>query len=180
MADRSFKTFFALSIAIFLIGGAVGGVLTFQTAESPPEEADARVAIGLLEERPTISGLLVTNLSALLLTLVFPFTLVVLLFNGFQLGHMLGVGILVDHLVLMVALTIPHAIFEMIAMWITGTIGFQIVANIVRYVQGHQDVIVPRETVYRMSRRTLLAILLVFVGALVEVYLTPEIVKLLV
>lgn len=175
VVDRTTAAFFVLSILVFAVSGSVGVLLTLEApADSFAGQSD-RDALDSIQSTPALSTLLVNNLAVIGLLAVFPFCLVVLMLNGFNIGNIVGAGVRGENLDVALALVAPHGVFEFTAMFLAGAVGLRLPYEFVQYLRGRKEHILRTDDLVRLGQLMGLAILLIVVAAVIEAYLTLEI-----
>jgi len=133
-------------------------------------------------KHPTIFFFIKNNLSAtfflFLGSVVFSIpTVVQLIFLGVRFG--IGSSYILKNTSVKIneilALTLPHGIFEILAMIIAGAAGFKIPYEIIRYLAGKKETILTREDIKEYLTLALISIILIVIAAFVEAYITPRI-----
>ena len=80
---------------------------------------------------------------------------------------------------LILALTIPHGIFEIPAIIISAIAGFKIPYEITLYLLDKKEKPITEDNIKEFLKLALISIILIIIAAFVEVYITPEVAKLL-
>ncbi|ADG13972.1 protein of unknown function DUF95 transmembrane [Methanocaldococcus infernus ME] len=130
-------------------------------------------------------SILTNNLKVILLMLAGAITFglstfINLLFNGFNVGVLIGSTFLTNEpLKLITALILPHGIFEIPAMLIAAIAGFKIPYEITLYLLDRKEKPITEEDIKEFLKLALISIILIIIAAFVEVYITPEVAKLL-
>ncbi|ADG13969.1 protein of unknown function DUF95 transmembrane [Methanocaldococcus infernus ME] len=107
-------------------------------------------------------------------------TFINLIFNGFNLGLLVSNAYnsgMPTKLIL--ALILPHGIFEIPAMLIAAIAGFKIPYEITLYLLDKKEKPITEEDIKEFLKLALISIILIIIAAFVEVYITPEVAKLL-
>ncbi len=103
-------------------------------------------------------------------------TFINLTFNGFSFGMLISnaynSGMPIK---LILALTLPHGIFEIPAMLISGVAGFKIPYEVIQYLRDKKEKPITEEDIKEFLKLALISIILITIAAFVEVYITPEI-----
>ena len=73
------------------------------------------------------------------------------------------------------ALILPHGIFEIPAIIIAGAAGFKIPYEIVRYLAGKKEQPLTKEDIKEYLTLAVISIILIIIAAFVEAYITPKI-----
>ncbi|AEF96608.1 stage II sporulation protein M [Methanotorris igneus] len=125
--------------------------------------------------------ILLTNLKVILLMLAGAITFglstfINLIFNGFNVGILVGSTFLTDEpLKLITALILPHGIFEIPAMLISATAGFKIPYEVILYLLDKKEKPITEEDIKEFLKLAGISIILIIIAAFVEVYITPKI-----
>ncbi|WP_394697692.1 stage II sporulation protein M [uncultured Methanomethylovorans sp.] len=77
------------------------------------------------------------------------------------------------------ALIIPHAIFELPAIWIAGAAGFKIPCELIRYITNKKEYFLNRNEIKDFLLLTGTAFALVIIAAFIEVNVTQKIAEIL-
>jgi uncharacterized membrane protein SpoIIM required for sporulation len=103
-------------------------------------------------------------------------TFINLIFNGFSFGMLISnaynSGMSTK---LILALTIPHGIFEIPAMLISAVAGFKIPYEVIQYLRDKKEKPITEEDIKEFLKLAGISIVLIVIAAFVEVYITPEI-----
>lgn len=106
-------------------------------------------------------------------------TAAIMVFNGVLLGNIayaigqeMGFG-------LILALLVPHGIFELPALFVAAGVGFRLVHRFVQRIFGRRDAFVTKPYLYRTGLLVLLGYLALLLAAVIEAYVTVEIAELL-
>lgn len=134
-----------------------------------------------INETPDTLFIMKNNLYAVLVLISGSFllginTFITLVFNGFSFGAltcaMVTSGAPFSTLLL---LTLPHAIFELSAIWIAGAAGFKIPYELVRYFTDKKDYILSSGEVMEFLMLSGIAIILIIIAAFIEANITLRI-----
>lgn len=99
-------------------------------------------------------------------------TAVLMLFNGFIVGHLgAAVGQAIGFDFILVAL-LPHGVFELPALFIASGVGFRLIHRLAQRVLGRRESFVTRAYLYRTGVLVLFGWLLLVLAAFVEAYIT--------
>ncbi|CAB3288034.1 conserved membrane protein of unknown function [Methanocaldococcus lauensis] len=103
-------------------------------------------------------------------------TFINLIFNGFNLGLLISnaynSGMPIK---LILALILPHGIFEIPAMLISALAGFKIPYEITLYLLDKKEKPITEEDIKEFLKLALISIILIIIAAFVEVYITPKV-----
>ncbi|WP_207586401.1 stage II sporulation protein M [Halomontanus rarus] len=106
-------------------------------------------------------------------------TAAIMLFNGVLLGNIayaigqeMGFG-------LILALLVPHGIFELPALFVAAGVGFRLVHRFAQRIFGRRDAFVTKPYLYRTGLFVLLGYLMLLLAAVIEAYVTIEVAELL-
>jgi len=100
-----------------------------------------------------------------------------LFFNGIYFGSVCSYYLWFDNynIIVILILTLPHGIFEILAIIIAGAAGFKIPYEIIRYLAGKKETILTKEDIKEYLTLALISIILIVIAAFVEAYITPKI-----
>lgn len=157
------------STLLFLSGGVLGCYFGFQQdVQQQSDELDI--------ESPEVEFLLKNNLKVMGAHLLFPYTIQLLIKNGFTLGFMVGAalngGLSIVGVLAMVA---PHGVLEFPGLLIAGTAGLKPLHELVRYLRGRKDHVFGRQETVQFIRLVIVASLLIVVAAFVEANVTASV-----
>lgn len=175
--DRVTVSLLLVSVLLFVVSVATGAYLTAESGVGDTERVDDGKTVESIQTTPRVNSLLVNNLTAIALLTVFPFCLVVLLLNGFNIGRIVGVGLRTDQLDTVVALVGPHGVFEFSAMFVAGAVGLRLPYELIQYLRGRKDDILDRADLFGLLRLLGVAVGLTVVAAVVEAHLTLDIAR---
>ncbi len=103
-------------------------------------------------------------------------TFINLVLNGFTFGIAIsGVIQTAAPLTTILLIIIPHAIFELPAIWIAGAAGFKIPYELIQYFRGKKDYILNREELTDFLLLSAIALVLIITAAIVEGEVTMRI-----
>ncbi len=128
-----------------------------------------------------LSLILINNLKVIFLMLAGSITFglstfINLIFNGFSFGMLISnaynSGMPIK---LILALTIPHGIFEIPAMLISAVAGFKIPYEVIQYLRDKKEKPLTEEDIKEFLKLAVISIILIIIAAFVEVYITPKI-----
>lgn len=99
-----------------------------------------------------------------------------LVLNGFTFGIAIADAVNVSSpLTTILLIIMPHAIFELPAIWIAGAAGFKIPYELVRYFTEKKDYILNRQEVIDFLMLTGCAVALIVIAAIIEANVTKRI-----
>lgn len=92
-----------------------------------------------------------------------------LTYNGVLLGLVIG-GLWRSQIPLSrtLLLILPHGIFEIPAIWITGVVGFKIPKETIKYLRGKKEYIIDKKEVYNLAIVCAETWILIVVAAIIE------------
>ncbi|AEH06446.1 stage II sporulation protein M [Methanothermococcus okinawensis] len=165
-----------MSLGIYLIGILFGFL-------SLPQSKFESVNIyqNILILKSSFCIILSNNLKVIFLMLAgaitFGFsTFINLIFNGFSLGMLISnaynSGVPIK---LILALILPHGIFEIPAMLISAVAGFKIPYEVIQYLRDKKEKPITEDDIKEFLKLALISIILIIIAAFVEVYITPKI-----
>ncbi|WP_276255126.1 stage II sporulation protein M [Halomontanus rarus] len=106
-------------------------------------------------------------------------TATIMVFNGVLLGNIayaigqeMGFG-------LILALLVPHGIFELPALFVAAGVGFRLVHRFAQRIFGSREAFVTKPYLYRTGLFVLLGYLMLLLAAVIEAYVTIEVAELL-
>jgi uncharacterized membrane protein SpoIIM required for sporulation len=103
-------------------------------------------------------------------------TFINLIYNGFNLGLLVSdaynSGMPIK---LILALILPHGIFEIPAILISAVAGFKIPYEITLYLLDKKEKPITNEDIKEFLKLSLISIILIIIAAFIEVYITPKI-----
>ena len=103
-------------------------------------------------------------------------TFINLLFNGFNVGLLIGSTFLTkEPLKLIAGFILPHGIFEIPAMLISAAAGFKIPYKVTLYLLDKKEKPLTEEDIKEFLKLSLISIILIIIAAFIEVYITPKI-----
>lgn len=158
----------------FLISGLIAGFISFGNTSFTARE------LSFLPEF-NFTSIFLNNFTVLLI-LIFSgiafigiTTLGMLFINGYIVG--ISVAGIADGSGLMLALLwiVPHGLFEFPGFLIAAAAGLRIPVNLVSYFVENQDYVVSKRDVFEISIFAAISTLLIFMGSIVEIYITPVI-----
>lgn len=171
------------STIIYVIGFISGCLLLyFFHANIPSLEVFSSLENTLIfEDRPTTLAILQNNANIILFLISGSFlagltTFMNLIFNGYFFGLFLmdctrsGMQITT-----ILALTIPHVIFELPAIWVAGAAGFKIPYELIRYFLGKKEHILNKQEINDFLTLAITALILIVIAAFVEANITMKI-----
>jgi Uncharacterized membrane protein len=104
-------------------------------------------------------------------------TFISLIYNGLFLGAMLVEYIKAVSFTKILLLIVPHAIFELPALWTAGAAGFKIPYDFLKYLKGENNYFLKRKEVIDFVILVCLSICLIFIAAFIESYITIKFMK---
>ncbi|PSP82845.1 hypothetical protein BRC83_08520 [Halobacteriales archaeon QS_1_68_17] len=167
------------SVCAVSLGGVVGVTLGITgLAHSGQEFVTSGQATAELE----LVGLLSTNASVLMILILGGLlmgvpTLIVLFQNGLVIGLLAGAAATSGELWIFLALTVPHATFELPAFWIAGCVGLKLPFNLGEYLLERRDSLLCRRDLVHAAVLLSIAFALVALGAVVESEVTARIAR---
>ncbi len=170
-----------LAFSIYLFSFVVG-TMVFFTAEpidSTPGAHTHQTSISILQEimKNNTMLIIIMILGSFLLSLP---TIFNLMSNGFLLGTLIAESLRCGlPIVNILAITIPHCLFELPAMWIAGAASFKITYEILCYLNGRKNHILNNEEINDFLILSGIALLLIIIAAFVEAYITHNLFRLL-
>lgn len=102
-------------------------------------------------------------------------TFINLFINGLVFGVAMAGSMQNASLTTVLLLIMPHAIFELPAIWIAGAAGFKVPYELVRYFTDKKDYILSREEVMDFLMLSGIAIVLMIIAAFIEANITLRI-----
>ncbi|MCQ6253350.1 stage II sporulation protein M [Methanocaldococcus sp.] len=103
-------------------------------------------------------------------------TFINLIYNGFNVGVLIGSTFQTNEpLKLILALILPHGIFEIPALLISAVAGFKIPYEITLYLLDKKEKPITEEDIKEFLKLALISIILIIIAAFVEVYITPKV-----
>lgn len=178
------RFYFLTSVSLYFLSFFIGyivflpivnlNLLDFQWLNAMPNPLQ-------INETPDTLFIMKNNLYAVLVLISGSFllginTFITLVFNGFSFGAltcaMVTSGAPFSTLLL---LTLPHAIFELPAIWIAGAAGFKIPYELVRYFTDKKDYILSSGEVMEFLMLSGIAIILIIIAAFIEANITLRI-----
>lgn len=166
------ETELKLSVLVYLLGALVGAGLISVTGGVSAESAKAVAGTDPID--PTFLGILTTNVQVVGsqmvggVLLAFP-TVVMGLFNGIAHGivltqaHSEGVA-----LAQALPLVVPHAAFELPALWISAAVGYKFPVATWRYLRERKDALLTRRELADALALSVAALVLTVVAAWIE------------
>ena len=135
----------------------------------------------VFEDSPTTFAILQNNVNIIIVLISGSFlagltTFMNLIFNGYFFGLFLmdctqsGMQITT-----ILALTIPHVVFELPAIWIAGAAGFKVPYELIRYFRGKKGYILNRQEIDDFLMLAITAPILIVIAAFVEANITMKI-----
>ncbi|ADG13966.1 protein of unknown function DUF95 transmembrane [Methanocaldococcus infernus ME] len=172
------KLYEVLPIVLFLIFFVFGYFTKIPTYDNTPN-----IDINTIFPN-TFLGILSNNLKVILTNLsgsvLFGLsTFVNMLYNGYILGVQAKIFTVTYGVYFVLITTIPHCIFEIPAMLIAAIAGFKIPYEITLYLLDRKEKPITEEDIKEFLKLALISIILIIIAAFVEVYITPEVAKLL-
>lgn len=161
-------------IALFVVGSIFGGIIASQSFGEETNNSNVTV------ERPQVLPLLMNNLVVAALGLIGPISVPVALQNGFTAGYIVG-GALgkVDSFALVAVMILPHGVFEIPAILLTCSVGLEATYKVTKYLIYGKEYLMSKEEVTKLLRLGLYAFVLIVVAAMIESYVTPRLVTVL-
>ncbi|XRO76343.1 stage II sporulation protein M [Methanocaldococcus sp. 10A] len=166
-----------LTLVIFSIGFLYGFIFTNDLSKINDKEL-SNYKSKIQFNFPTI---LLNNLKVIFLMLAGSITFglstfINLIFNGFNVGVLIGSTFQTNEpLKLILALILPHGIFEIPGMLISATAGFKIPYEITLYLLDKKEKPLTEEDIKEFLKLALISIILIIIAAFVEVYITPKV-----
>jgi uncharacterized membrane protein SpoIIM required for sporulation len=165
-----------LTILIFSIGfiSGITSINDFSKNHNNKEELSQNLEFNF----PTI---LINNLKVTFLMLSGSITFglstfINLMFNGFNVGVLVGSTFLTNEpLKLIAGFILPHGIFEIPAMLISAVAGFKIPYEIIQYLRDKKEKPLTEEDIKEFLKLAVISIILIIIAAFIEVYITPKI-----
>jgi stage II sporulation protein M len=77
------------------------------------------------------------------------------------------------------ALTLPHVIFELPAIWIAGTAGFKVPYELIRYFLGRKEHILNKQEITDFLMLAVTALVLIVIAAFIEANITMKIAEII-
>jgi stage II sporulation protein M len=188
MYDRGHLGPLIVALAVFFISVIMGVV----AARASPEIGvdlmnffSDSVASGMVQKPPLeLAGILfINNLGACLLLFVGGasfggLTFFILAINGVVIGAVLETARSMKGLSFIIAAILPHGVFEIPSFLVAGTLGFILARSMLAELQSGGDA---AATALTLSRTFLLVVVpLVACAALIEAFITPEVIRLVV
>ncbi|ACX72190.1 protein of unknown function DUF95 transmembrane [Methanocaldococcus vulcanius M7] len=103
-------------------------------------------------------------------------TFINLLFNGFNVGALIGSTFLTNEpLKIIAGFILPHGIFEIPAILISAVAGFKIPYEITLYLLDKKEKPITEEDIKVFLKLAIISIILIIIAAFIEVYITPKI-----
>jgi uncharacterized membrane protein SpoIIM required for sporulation len=166
-----------LTILIFSIGFISGIVFINDLSKNyKGEEINQKLNIKF-----NFHSILLNNLKVIFLMLAGAITFglstfINLMFNGFNVGVLVGSTFLTNEpLKLIAGFILPHGIFEIPAMLISAVAGFKIPYEIIQYLRDKKEKPLTEEDIKEFLKLAVISIILIIIAAFVEVYITPKI-----
>jgi uncharacterized membrane protein SpoIIM required for sporulation len=164
-----------------MIGNAAGAAYSIQNAPAAtdgdldPATGDPPSALWFAGNNLVVIMLLFTGAISFGVS-----TAVVLFINGFMIASIIVRAILFGKSpVLVIALTVPHGVFELAAMIFAGAVGFMISHKLVLYLIGHDERLLRKKEQQHATILSLLSVVLILVAALIEARITHRTVDIL-
>jgi len=142
-------------------------------ANGEPAEFELTATFFIVQNTPPY---LLSALGALTFGLL---TLVIMVFNGLLVGNIAVSAGMTDGFGVILALLIPHGIFELSALFLAAGVGFCLVHRFVQRVLGSRESFVTRAYLGRTTLFLLFGWLVLVLAAFVEAYLTIPIAELI-
>ena len=102
-------------------------------------------------------------------------TLISLFNTGLAIGITLFTSVQYMGLQKTLLLFVPHAIFELPALWIAGAAGFKIPHELIQYLHGKKDYIVNKQELKEFAYLALISFVLIVIAAWIEANVTMKI-----
>jgi len=103
-------------------------------------------------------------------------TFINLLFNGFNVGMLIGSIFQTNEPLKVIAgFILPHGIFEIPAMLISAVAGFKIPYEVTLYLLDKKEKPITEEDIKVFLKLAMISIILIIIAAFIEVYITPKI-----
>ncbi|CAB3288789.1 conserved membrane protein of unknown function [Methanocaldococcus lauensis] len=170
-----------LTILIFSIGFISGFILINDFSKNyKGEEINQKLNIKF-----NFPFILTNNLKVIFLMLAGSITFglstfINLIYNGFNVGVLIGSTFQTNEpLKLILALILPHGIFEIPALLISAVAGFKIPYEITLYLLDKKEKPITEEDIKEFLKLALISIILIIIAAFVEVYITPKVANLI-
>ncbi|KKH59114.1 hypothetical protein DU74_04875 [Methanosarcina mazei] len=177
MALKDNKSPILISISVYLLGFALGFILSHIYC-STMENVLIINENELVMQNPPIFGYILKNNVKFIFILIsgsFLFgatTFMNLICNGLLFGGIFAESIKVISLTKVLLLTVPHAVFELPATFISGAAGFKIPYELFRYLNGKKHYILKREEIMDFLILVSISIFLIIIAAFIESYIT--------
>ena len=175
------------STMIYLIGFTSGCLLLhfFNINPSSLEVFSSFENTLIFEDSPTTLAILQNNARIILFLISGSFlagltTFMNLIFNGYFFGLFLmdctqsGMQITT-----VLALTIPHVVFELPAIWVAGAAGFKVPYELIRYFLGKKEHILNKQEINDFLMLAVTALVLIVIAAFVEANITMKIAEII-
>jgi len=171
------QTFLLAAVGWFTVGFIAGFLIV------PDIAADTTSTIGTNTEQPALTFIAGRNLQVALLLLAGGLTfggttLVTLGWNGFSFGMAAAtaaqLGVPIEVLAMLV---VPHAILEIPAFWIAGTVGWYVPYQFVQYLRERKERPLTRGEIHGLVAMTGVSVGLIVLAAGIEVWVTPALAK---
>lgn len=167
-----------ISIGIFFLGFIAGVFLFYYFDPNAPDTKIFEIFPGVQKNDPIAfvinNGIVILKLisGSLFLGLT---TFFFLSLNGLVFGAAMAISMQNASLTTVLLLTMPHAIFELPSIWFAGAAGFKIPYELICYFTNKKDYILNKEEVIDFLIMIGIAIVLIFIAAFVEAYITARI-----
>ena len=181
LAVREHRRYLIASVALFLVGTALGVALVAGGVDLLAElELDNLRQVFPAE--PTVSFILVNNTRAFIVFLLGAFTLGLLtvlglVVNGVLLGYVGGIAASNQGIGFVVLAIAPHGILELPALFAASAVAFRVVARVGARVLGRRSTVMSGDEWRRTAGFVVAAWVVLAVAAFVEIYVTFALVE---
>lgn len=175
------------STIIYFIGFISGCLLLyFFNTNIPSLEIFSSLKNTLVfEDSPTTLAILQNNVNIIIFLISGSFlagltTFINLIFNGYFFGLFLMSCIQSEmQITTFLALTLPHVIFEIPAIWVAGAAGFKVPYELIRYFLGKKEHILNKQEINDFLMLAVTALILIVIAAFVEANITMKIAEII-
>ena len=139
----------------------------------------------VVEGNPTLFAIIQNNARIILVLISGSFmagltTFTSLIFNGYFFGSFFLDSILNGtQITTILALTLPHVIFELSAIWIAGAAGFKIPCELIRYFIGKKEYLLNKQEITDFLILAVTALILIVIAAFIEANITMKIAEII-
>lgn len=179
--DRWFGRYFLLAALVFAVGTALG-VAAFSVTDLTSLAEGVEGLDPVFPEQITFGFVAMNNLRVLAI-LVLGFVSfgaisgLVLLFNGFVVGLVVGSAASDGQLVEAIALIVPHGVFELGAFFLVGGMTFRLTHRLLNYLRGVDDSVVTRQELFEIVLLVALSAGAIVIAAWIETNLTEAVAR---